>query len=84
MELANPGPLTFEIIQPEFAFLYFSTQGYALGGSTRLAKSGSFSVKLGSEAIAANLGDFGWISADTAFVKLRTPKGVASEGGLVL
>lgn len=84
-QFTQPVGFTGRLFDPKFWFNYYSTEGFAAGGSNnRQASSTSFYVKVGSEETLANLTDVDEIGFNGTHVNVRTRSGIETTGTLVL
>jgi hypothetical protein len=91
LHITEPVDVRHSISNPRFAFQYYSSVGYLVGGSNRETDSQSFYLQIGDEDILANLPDFevvtfsGLAEGETDVqVKLKAASGVETVGTLIL
>jgi len=91
IQVTEPAGLAQAVSNPRFAFRYYSTAGYAIGGTNRTTTSNSFYLKRGTEEILANLADFEQISFSRPTpggpgvpIVVKTKDGIETQGTLVL
>lgn len=93
LHITKPVDLVYSVSNPRFAFQYYSTSGYLIGGADRRTESSSFYLQVGDEEIMANLPDFQVISFDRLTPKkggvrikttLRSKSGVETSGTPIL
>lgn len=83
---------SFSIRQPRFAFKYYSTSGYVMGGSDRTQTgSASIWIKQGTEELETPLEAFatikltlGTLKTDPPSLTVTAPNGTTNSGALVL
>jgi hypothetical protein len=82
---------SFEVRRPRFVFSYYSTSGYAMGGSDRTETNGAnFWLKQGVDELEAPLETFRSIRIETAVqpasttISVTAPNGTVTTGQLVL
>lgn len=91
LHILKPVDLTYSVSNPRFAFQYWSSAGYAIGGSDYETTSKSFYLKVADEEILANLPDFEEIAfselaegAPNVQIKVKARSGIETVGTLVL
>lgn len=58
-----------KVTSPRFAFKYYTSAGYIMGGTNKVAVTGTFVLNVDGDQIAANLEDFAFLGFDS-----RNPK----------
>ena len=89
LHIMQPVDLTYSVSNPRFAFQYWSSRGYLIGGENYETQSESFYLKVGDEEILANLPDFEEISFEEFAegklqIKVKAKSGIETVGTLVL
>ena len=91
LHILKPVDLTYSVSNPRFAFQYYSSAGYIIGGCDRETESQSFYLKVGDEEILANLPDFEQIAFSELAegetdvqIKVKAKSGIETVGTLVL
>ena len=89
LHIMQPVELTYSVSNPRFAFQYWSSDGYLIGGESHETQSESFYLKVGDEEILANLPDFEEVSFEEFAegklqIKVKAKSGIETVGTLVL
>ena len=93
LHIRKPVDIKYSVWNLRFAFQYYSTAGYIMGGEKHETASYSFYLKIKNEEILANLSDFEEISfdklrqkkdGDRIQMKLISKSGVETSGELIL
>jgi len=84
LHILEPVDLTYSVSNPRFAFQYYSTAGYLIGGTNRETESQSFYLKVGDEEILAYLPDFEEITFSKDQINVKAKSGIETMGTVVL
>ncbi len=91
LHIREPVDLTYSVFNPRFAFRYYSSVGYLIGGSFRYRESLSFYLTVENEESLANLPDFEEISftkstkqQEGVSIHLKSKDGVESSGTVIV
>lgn len=88
LSLAAGADQTQSVVGPTFAIEYWSSEGYAMGGSDRQRLVRGFKVALGADTVLANPTDFAtltyWVRASQDTIEVQAPAGAPSRGKFLL
>lgn len=90
LSILDKGGAKFDVRDPHFIFIYYSNEGYVMGGSNRAGESRSVSMKLEGDELEAPIADFEslLLSRGTEYgptgIKVRTADGSETSGTLSL
>jgi hypothetical protein len=89
LQVTGATGMAFTVVEPVFSFQYYSSSGYAFGGSDRETSTRSFFFKVKDQEFLANIDDFARLSLATApkgavMLTVESKTGIKNTGTLLL
>lgn len=89
LQITGATGITFTVVEPVFSFQYYSSSGYAFGGSDRETSTQSFFLRVKDQEFLANIDDFARLTLTTAakgaeVLTVESKTGIKNTGTLLL